>query len=43
MADCEKIKDWYGHGKWTKAMVRNAVVKGRITKDEYKLITGEDY
>lgn len=28
---------------WTKEMVRNAVVKGKITETEFKEITGVDY
>ena len=39
----EKIKKWYGSGMWTKKMVRNAVIKGKITEDEYTEITGEEY
>ena len=39
----EKIKGWYEAGWWTKCMVKDAVVKGKITADEYKEITGEDY
>ena len=39
----EKIKKWYKQGLWTKTMVANAVKKGVITADQYKLITGEDY
>lgn len=39
----EKIKSYYDKGLWSKAMVKNAVVKGKITAEEYKLITGEDY
>ena len=38
-----KIKKWYESGMWTKKMVRNAVIKGKITEDEYKEITGEEY
>jgi hypothetical protein len=38
----EDVKNYYIRGIWTKDMVRNAV--GRwITKEQYKLITGEDY
>ena len=37
------IKAAYERGTWNKAMVRNAVVKGWITEEEYALITGEDY
>ena len=39
----KKIKGWYEAGWWTKWMVKNAVVKEKITEDEYKDITGEDY
>ena len=39
----EKIKRWYEQGLWTAEMVRNAVVKGKITADEYAEITGEAY
>lgn len=38
-----KIKKWYESGMWTKKMVRNAVLKGKITEDEYTEITGEEY
>ena len=39
----EKIKGWYEAGWWTKGMVKDADVKKKITADEYKEITGEDY
>ena len=39
----DRIKDFYDRGLWTKEMVRNAVVKGKITVEEYELITGEAY
>ena len=39
----EKIKKYYQDGLWTKAMVRNAVIKGKITADEFYQITGEAY
>lgn len=38
-----KIKGWYEAGYWTVGMVRNAVVKGKITADEFKEITGAAY
>ena len=38
----EKIKKWYNQGLWSKTMVANAVKKGVITADQYKIITGED-
>ena len=39
----EKIKYWYDHGLWSKAMVANAVVKGKLTDEQYEEITGEPY
>lgn len=39
----EKIKKWYDEGLWTKAMVRNAVKKGKITEEQYFEIVGEPY
>lgn len=39
----ERIRNYYVQGLWTKGMVRNAVSKGRITQEQYKSITGEDY
>ena len=41
--DFEQIKMWYLEGLWSKTRVRNAVMKGKITAEEYKEITGEDY
>lgn len=37
----EKIKKWYEPGLWTAEMVRNAVIKGKLTEDEYRGIVGE--
>lgn len=39
----KKIKKWYAQGLWTNEMVANAVVKGVITAEQYKEITGEKY
>lgn len=39
----QKVKAYYDHGKWTKAMVANAVIKEWITAEEYELIVGEPY
>lgn len=39
----EKIKYYYDNGLWSNSKVRDAVVKGKITAEEYKLITGEAY
>lgn len=37
------IKRNYERGLWTKAMVRVAVRKGVITKEQFAQITGEAY
>lgn len=37
------IKRNYDKGLWSKAMVKMAVRKGIITKEQFKEITGEDY
>lgn len=39
----ELVKGYYDSGLWKKKAVRNAVVKGWITADEYEEITGEIY
>lgn len=39
----EKVKLYYEKGLWDKSRVRNAVVKGWITAEEYESITGEPY
>jgi uncharacterized XkdX family phage protein len=39
----EKVKKYYDSGLWNRTMVRNAVVKGWITAEEYTIITGEVY
>ncbi|MBQ7548063.1 MAG: XkdX family protein [Clostridia bacterium] len=39
----EKVKYYYDHGFWSIDRVRNAVVKGWITAEQFKEITGEDY
>ena len=39
----ERIKEYYSDGRWPIAWVRNAVKKGKITADQYKEITGDDY
>jgi uncharacterized XkdX family phage protein len=37
------VKKYYDGGLWSLERVKNAVVKGWITSDEYKEITGFDY
>ena len=39
----ETIKRNYDKGLWNVAMVRMAVRKGVITKEQFKEITGKDY
>ena len=39
----EKIAKWYKQRLWTEEMVRHAVEKSVITKDDFKEITGKDY
>jgi hypothetical protein len=39
----EKIKKWYEQSLWTDEMVRNAVVKGIITAEDYVEISGKVY
>ena len=39
----ERIKYFYDAGLWSTPMVRTAVKKGVIKKDQLKDITGEDY
>lgn len=41
--DFERIRLRYNQGLWSKAMVKMAVRKGVITKDQYAEITGESY
>ena len=39
----EKIKEYYDNGFWNKEQVHKAVEKGKITAEQYKEITGEEY
>ena len=39
----EIIERNYTRGLWTRTMVRIAVRKGVITKEQYKTLTGEEY
>ena len=39
----ETIKQNYDRGLWNTAMVKMAVRKGVITKDQYQEITGKTY
>lgn len=42
-AKYEMLKNFYDEGLWDQTRLKNAVSKNRITAEEYKLITGEDY
>ena len=39
----ETIKKNYERGLWSASMVKMAVRKGVITKEQFKEITGKDY
>ena len=39
----KKIKEYYNTGLWSEERVRNMVVKGVITEEEFYDITGEFY
>ena len=39
----EKAKKYYETGRWTKAYLQALVEAGRLTVEEYELITGEPY
>lgn len=39
----DTIKRNFDRGLWNKVMVKMAVKKGIITKEQYKEIIGEDY
>ena len=39
----KKVKMYFDSGLWSIERVRNAVLKGWITAQEYKIITGEEY
>ena len=39
----EKVKDFYERGLWNISRVRDAVVKGWITAEEFETITGQPY
>ena len=39
----EKIKKYYDTGLWSEERVRNMVIKGVITEEEYASIVGEEY
>lgn len=42
-SDFEKIKHYYDNGLWSIDRVRNMVLKGVITEEEYYEITGKEF
>lgn len=43
MSKYEKVRYYYDAGLWSITQVRNAVVKGWITAEQFEEITGEVY
>lgn len=43
MSKFEMVKDFYDRRLWNLTRVKNAVIKGWITEDEFKTITGQQY
>ena len=41
--DKNTVKNFYSNGLWNIILVKTAVRKGVITKEEFKEITGQDY
>ncbi len=39
----EKIKRWFELGVWSESRVRDAVLKGKITAEQFTKITGKAY
>ena len=39
----EKIKEYYNTGLWSEERVRNMVIKGVITEEEFYDIIGKEY
>lgn len=39
----EKVKRFYALGLYSKEQVGQFVIKGKITAEEYKLITGDEW
>lgn len=42
-AKFEVVKNFYDEGLWSEERVHNAVIKGWITEEEFKEITGDVY
>jgi len=39
----ELVKEYYDNGLWNMTRVRNAVIKGWITEEEFELIVGKPF
>lgn len=39
----EKVKKFYDLNLYTDAQVKQFVIKGKLTQEQYKEITGKDY
>lgn len=39
----KKIDNYYKEGLWTIEMIKNAVIRNKITEEQFKEITGQDY
>lgn len=39
----KKIAFWFRNGIWSESMVRDAVIKNKISKEEFLEIVGRDY
>ena len=39
----KKVKKWYELGVWDERKVRDAVMKGVISEEQFKTITGKEY
>lgn len=42
-AKFELLKKYFDYGLWNKEKLKNAVIKDWISKDEFELITDEEY
>lgn len=38
-----QVKGYYDSGRWSLERVRNVTIKGYITPEEFKIITGEEW
>ena len=43
MIALEKMKEYYEKGMWSLKMIRELVIKEKITSEDFEIITGEEY